>query len=180
MAFLSVSATPGAARPGAGGRLNGGNAPRWHRPEESGAGVVGDSGSDPFEGTPMTDDTTPHDATTTAALPAHNRSKVYVDGPGGVRVPFVEVALADSPGREGTTPNDPIRLYDTSGPGSVPTVGLPPLRRPWVTARGTSPTTRADRSTDATTGGPPFAVTGTARSPSRPTGVDRCGPPARR
>jgi phosphomethylpyrimidine synthase len=84
----------------------------------------------------MTDETTPHDATTAPAEPAHNRAKVYVDGPGGVRVPFVEVALSDSPAKGGTTPNPPVRLYDSSGPGSVPTVGLPALRRPWITGRG--------------------------------------------
>jgi phosphomethylpyrimidine synthase len=84
----------------------------------------------------MTDETTQPDPTATAALPAHNRSKVYVDGPDGIRVPFLEVALADSPARNGATPNEPVRLYDTSGPGSVPTVGLPLLRRPWITGRG--------------------------------------------
>jgi phosphomethylpyrimidine synthase len=51
-----------------------------------------------------------------------SRSKVYVDG-----VPFCEVSLSDG---------SSIRLYDTSGPGSDPLVGLPPLRRPWVLARG--------------------------------------------
>jgi len=55
------------------------------------------------------------------------RRKVYVDGPGGLRVPFAEVALA--------APNEPVRLYDTSGPGGDPTVGLPPLRRAWIRAR---------------------------------------------
>ena len=83
----------------------------------------------------MTDETTPHDATTTSAVPDHNRSKVYVEGPDGVRVPFVEVSLADSPARNGASPNPPVRLYDTSGPGSVPTVGLPSLRRAWIDAR---------------------------------------------
>src|SRR5664280_2753699 len=67
--------------------------------------------------------------------PPHNRRKVYVDGDGGARVPFVEVTLSDSPGRNGAEPNPPVRLYDTSGPGSVPTVGLPTLRRPWITGR---------------------------------------------
>ncbi|HZQ57258.1 MAG TPA: phosphomethylpyrimidine synthase ThiC [Acidimicrobiales bacterium] len=57
-----------------------------------------------------------------------NRRKVYVDGPRGVRVPFAEVAL--------TGENEAVRLYDTSGPGSEPTVGLAPLRRPWVVGRG--------------------------------------------
>ena len=84
----------------------------------------------------MTDSAAPSDPGTTAAVAAHNRSKVYVDGPQGVRVPFLEVALSDSPARNGATPNPPVRLYDTSGPGSVPTVGLPTLRRPWITARG--------------------------------------------
>ena len=127
----------------------------------------------------MTDETTPHDATSTSALPAHNRSKVYVDGPGGVRVPFVEVSLSESPGRDGTTPNDPIRLYDTSGPGSVPTVGLPPLRRPWVTARGDvaayegRPVNRRDdgRAAVRRDGGAPIAFPTDGRRPLRATGA---------
>ena len=65
----------------------------------------------------MTDETTPHDATTSSAVPDHNRAKVYVDGPDGIRVPFVEVSLSDSPAKDGPTPNAPVRLYDTSGPG---------------------------------------------------------------
>ena len=64
------------------------------------------------------------------------RRKVYVEGRAGVRVPFAEVVLSDSPGPAGPVPNPPVRLYDTSGPGSVPTEGLPPLRRPWVLGRG--------------------------------------------
>ena len=52
------------------------------------------------------------------------RRKVYVDGPrADIRVPFTEVPLAGD--------NEPVRLYDTSGPGSDPEAGLPPLRRPW-------------------------------------------------
>ena len=50
------------------------------------------------------------------------RRKVYVEG-----VPFTEVALTDG---------SSIRLYDTSGPGSDPTAGLPPLRRDWILGRG--------------------------------------------
>ena len=46
------------------------------------------------------------------------RRKVYVEGSRpDVRVPFAEVAL--------TGDNPPVRLYDTSGPGSDPAVGLP-------------------------------------------------------
>ena len=61
------------------------------------------------------------------------RSKVYVEGALGVRVPFAEVAVGDSP--DGA-PNPPVRLYDTSGPGSDPAAGLPPLRLPWILGRG--------------------------------------------
>ena len=42
----------------------------------------------------------------TTAFP--NSSKVFVDGPGGVRVPMREIALE----RGGSS----IRVYDTSGP----------------------------------------------------------------
>ena len=50
------------------------------------------------------------------------RRKVYVEG-----VPFAEVELSgDEP---------PVRLYDTSGPGSDPEAGLPGLRTEWIAAR---------------------------------------------
>jgi phosphomethylpyrimidine synthase len=62
--------------------------------------------------------------------------KRYVDGPSGTRVPFREVALHPTQGSEGPVDNDPVRLYDTSGPGSDPAEGLPPLRREWIEARG--------------------------------------------
>ena len=55
------------------------------------------------------------------------RRRLLIDGPGGVRVPVTEVSLSDG----GTS-----RLYDTAGPGSDPRYGLPPLREPWITARG--------------------------------------------
>ena len=56
------------------------------------------------------------------------RTKIYVEGThAGVRVPFTEVSL--------TGGDDPVRLYDTSGPGSTPTEGLSPLRRPWIIGR---------------------------------------------
>ncbi|MDQ3679411.1 MAG: phosphomethylpyrimidine synthase ThiC [Actinomycetota bacterium] len=62
-----------------------------------------------------------------------SRSKVYVEGGAGTRVPFAEVPLGDSPdGRA----NPAVRLYDTSGPGSQPDAGLPALRQPWITGRG--------------------------------------------
>ena len=57
------------------------------------------------------------------------RRKVYVEGSRpDIRVPFAEVTL--------TGDNPPVRLYDTSGPGSDPEVGLPALRGQWIAERG--------------------------------------------
>ena len=71
------------------------------------------------------------------------RKKVYVDGRGGVRVPFSEVGL--------TGGEPPMKLYDTSGPGADANVGLQPLRDRWIRARddvedyaGRAPTRRDD------------------------------------
>jgi phosphomethylpyrimidine synthase len=57
-----------------------------------------------------------------------NSRKVYVDGP-GIRVPMREINLSgDEP---------PLRVYDTSGPAGFDVrMGLPPLRREWILARG--------------------------------------------
>src|SRR3954462_14343279 len=56
------------------------------------------------------------------------RRKVYVEGQRpDIRVPFASVELSDG--------NEPVRLYDTSGPGSDPEAGLPPLRQPWGTGK---------------------------------------------
>src|SRR3989440_6524548 len=65
----------------------------------------------------------------TVMTPTPFRQKVYVEGSQpGVAVPFTEVVLG------GDEPS--VRLYDTSGPGSDPDRGLPPLRAGWVTGRG--------------------------------------------
>ena len=62
----------------------------------------------------------------TTAFP--NSSKVFVDGPAGVRVPMREIAL-----EQGASS---IRVYDTSGPqGHDVKGGLPKLRQEWVDAR---------------------------------------------
>jgi phosphomethylpyrimidine synthase len=85
------------------------------------------------------------------------RRKVYVEGPSGIRVPFTEVGLTGEP---------PVLLYDTSGPGSDPAVGLAPLRQEWIVGRGDvesyagrSPTHRDDGRAAARSGapGPQFA-----------------------
>ncbi|MEO7837139.1 MAG: phosphomethylpyrimidine synthase ThiC, partial [Acidimicrobiales bacterium] len=56
------------------------------------------------------------------------RTRVTVDGPHGIKVPFTEVALGD---------DTSVHLYDTGGPGSPdPAAGLPTLRNGWIEARG--------------------------------------------
>jgi phosphomethylpyrimidine synthase len=56
-----------------------------------------------------------------------------------IRVPFAEVDLTggNPPDSGGTRRRvGAFRLYDTSGPGSEPAVGLPPLRGAWIASRG--------------------------------------------
>src|SRR4051812_40528742 len=88
-------------------------------------------------------DSSPPDAAPSKQLP--NSCKVYVDGKlhADVRVPFREISLAPTKSLDGTLePNEPVRVYDTSGPWGDPSVtldpvqGLPPLRRNWILARG--------------------------------------------
>ena len=74
-------------------------------------------------------------------LPAYPRSRrVYVQGSRpDLRVPVREVELSSG---NGSTPERPLRLYDTSGPHGDPDrkadirEGLPPLRLPWIEERG--------------------------------------------
>src|SRR5882757_875633 len=74
-----------------------------------------------------------------------NSKRVYVSGKlhADVRVPFREISLAPTKSMTGETEvNEPVRVYDTSGPWGDPTVtldpvqGLPPLRRHWILKRG--------------------------------------------
>ena len=73
-----------------------------------------------------------------------NSSKVYVGGTffPEVRVPFREIALHDSKTFDGKVEvNDPVRVYDASGPWGDPDLscdvreGLNPLRRDWILRR---------------------------------------------
>ena len=74
-----------------------------------------------------------------------NSRRVYVHGTAhpSIRVPFREISLAHTKDFDGKIqPNDPVRVYDTSGPwgdedfsGEV-TRGLPASRRDWLLARG--------------------------------------------
>src|SRR5690554_8118759 len=61
------------------------------------------------------------------AFPAS--TKVYVEGPHGIRVPMREIALAGG--------EPPLRVYDSSGPRDVDVrEGLPRHRQPWIVERG--------------------------------------------
>lgn len=55
------------------------------------------------------------------------------DAEHGIRVPVTEITQDDSP--DGT-PNAPLRVYRTMGPGADPEQGLPPQRAEWIHARG--------------------------------------------
>jgi phosphomethylpyrimidine synthase len=66
-------------------------------------------------------------------MTSSNRRKRYLTGARpDIQVAVCEVTLAASP--DGT-PNEPVLLYDTSGPGADPHIGLAPLRAPWILER---------------------------------------------
>ena len=71
-----------------------------------------------------------------------NSRKVYVTGSRpDIRVPMREIELSPTVGRQGETANEPLRVYDTSGPYTDPEIqvdiraGLPPVRRKFVLDR---------------------------------------------
>ncbi len=84
----------------------------------------------------------PTSTLSTTPFPASR--KVYVNGANeGVRVPMREITLTPTKSMNGgaPTPNEPVTVYDTSGPFTDPAVsidvrqGLAPLRRAWVLSR---------------------------------------------
>jgi phosphomethylpyrimidine synthase len=105
------------------------------------------------------------------------RTKVYVEGAGELRVPFTEVRLRSAAGRPASEADPPVRLYDTSGPGSIPEQGLPALRDPWIAGRGDTreyggrPASRRDDGRAAVRRGEgPAPWPGPARRPRRAGG----------
>ncbi|SEM89633.1 phosphomethylpyrimidine synthase ThiC [Lihuaxuella thermophila] len=69
--------------------------------------------------------------------------KVYVKGSRpDILVPMREIQLSPTKDWRGETPNEPVRVYDTSGPYTDPDAaidlrkGLPKLRRQWILERG--------------------------------------------
>jgi phosphomethylpyrimidine synthase len=78
--------------------------------------------------------------------PIAGSRKVYVAGPGGMRVPFREIALSATRRSDGSLEgNAPMRVYDTSGryteenPAIDVRAGLPEIRAPWIDARSDAP-----------------------------------------
>src|SRR5215212_6082370 len=74
-----------------------------------------------------------------------NSRRVYVNGElhPDIRVPFREISQAPTKSLSGQVePNDPIRVYDTSGPWGGPAQapdveqGLAAMRATWIRARG--------------------------------------------
>ncbi len=74
-----------------------------------------------------------------------NSQRVYVEGEihPEVRVPFREISLAPTKDFNGQLePNEPVRVYDTSGPWGDPqfagdsSKGIPALREKWIRRRG--------------------------------------------
>ncbi|MCI0391751.1 MAG: phosphomethylpyrimidine synthase ThiC [Acidobacteria bacterium] len=76
--------------------------------------------------------------------PLPNSQRVYIAGSQtDIRVPFREISLHVTKSFNGQVEvNDPVRVYETSGPWGDPTFngdvrdGLPALRRQWIVARG--------------------------------------------
>jgi len=82
------------------------------------------------------------DLSASAREPFPASTKIYVEGKmKGVRVAMREIALTDTHTEKGIENNSPIRVYDTSGPYTDPSIeidinkGLPPLRAKWIEAR---------------------------------------------
>lgn len=95
--------------------------------------------------------------TTTTHQPTTARHKIYAPGSRpDIQVPFTQVNL--------THPELPVLLYDTSGPGSNPSEGLPALRLDWIIARGDTIQIQG-RTTDARDDGRHAARTGQASDP---------------
>jgi len=90
----------------------------------------------------MSAETSPEGAGHQRAFPASRRVYVSRSLHPDLRVPLREIALSPTRHADGReTANEPVRVYDTSGPWGDPefhgdpTRGLPTLRRPWILAR---------------------------------------------
>src|SRR5262249_47375097 len=84
-------------------------------------------------------------ATPSSDSPLPNSKKIYIAGKlhPDIRVPFREISLAPTKTMSGEIEvNEPVRVYDTSGPWGDPRMdvdvvrGLPLLRAKWIRDRG--------------------------------------------
>ena len=70
-----------------------------------------------------------------------NSKKIYVEGKHNIKVPFREISLSDTASQFGAEKNNPVVVYDTSGPYTDPGYqidirnGLPALRSEWILDR---------------------------------------------
>ena len=70
-----------------------------------------------------------------------NSKKIYVEGNNNIKVPFREISLSDTASQFGAEKNNPVVVYDTSGPYTDPAYqidirnGLPALRSQWILER---------------------------------------------
>ncbi len=79
-----------------------------------------------------------------AFQPLPNSRRIYAEGSrSDIRVPMREIVLSPTRNPDGTlVENDPVRVYDTSGPWGDPnfhrdpTEGLPAIRNNWILERG--------------------------------------------
>ena len=78
---------------------------------------------------PRLDSSSPHSPASPSVEQAFpGSSKVYLEGPRGIRVPVREIALSGG--------EEPVRVYDTSGPAGYDVrQGLPPVRQSWIVER---------------------------------------------
>lgn len=75
--------------------------------------------------------------------PFPNSTKVYTEGSRtDIQVPEREIRLADTETPDGIETNEPLRVYDTSGPYTDPQYavdirkGIPVIKHDWITERG--------------------------------------------
>src|SRR3984957_12755332 len=109
-------------------------------PDNAGAGIEPLSGSSSEIMIATKESFEPHSS---EQLP--NSKKIFVAGTlhADVRVPMREIEVTPTRSYTGTvTPNEPVRVYDCSGPWGDPAFhgnsneGLPALRRDWILQRG--------------------------------------------
>src|SRR5690606_15207473 len=105
-----------------------------------------DNGSRPTNGNIDINEQTSDDV----RLPASQKIYIEAEGSHQLRVPFREISLSPSKAFDGTIEtNEPVRVYDTSGPWTDPDQklsvreGLPPLRLEWIRSRGDVEANRA-------------------------------------